>query len=520
MTIEERARTLNHADIVDVLLRNDELERQLAWFKKQMFGERSERRSAEPDPRQLALGEQFAESEQPAEAAPKKSVKGYDRSAKPRQFSDEDEPREWFDGSVPIKTIQVPDPRLDGLVLDKDYEVVSTKVTHRLAQRRSAYEVLRYERRVVKFNGELSAPPAPASVFDKSIADVSVLTGIIIDKCLYFNPLYRQHQRMKAAGVNLSRSALTNWVHRTGDLIMPIHRAQIASILSSSHLTIDETANKAGHIKPGKLKRGWFWALYGGEQEIGFIHTESRSLKELQKLLGANERVLQSDGLDLYQRYAARVKEVVHAECWSHTRRQFLKAEKIEPELTDEVVKRIRKFYEIEEKIRERDLTGAKKLEYRAEHSRPLVDDFFTWLQSTQQQHLLLPSSPFTKALNYALTRENELKVFLTDPDVAIDTNHNEREIRTPVMARRNYLFCWTEIGAEYLAAFHSLIGSCRLQGIDPRTYLIDVLQRVQTHPASDIGMLIPRLWKEHFADAPLKSDIDISTDQVESLLP
>jgi transposase len=122
---------------------------------------------------------------------------------------------------------------------------------------------------------------------------------------------------------------------------------------------------------------------------------------------------------------------------------------------------------------------------------------------------VLLPSNPFTQAARYALEREAALKVFLEYPDVPLDTNHLEREIRAIALGRRNWLFCWTEIGARHVGIVQSLLASCRLQGVDPYIYLVDVLQRVDTHPAFEVQLLTPRLWKQHFADHPLRSDLD-----------
>lgn len=90
-----------------------------------------------------------------------------------------------------------------------------------------------------------------------------------------------------------------------------------------------------------------------------------------------------------------------------------------------------------------------------------------------------------------------------------IDTNHVERNLRAIPMGRKGWLFCWTEIGAEYVGIIQSLLTTCRLQGIDPYTYLVDVLQRVGMHPARDVAELTPRLWKERFAANPLRSDLD-----------
>lgn len=104
--------------------------------------------------------------------------------------------------------------------------------------------------------------------------------------------------------------------------------------------------------------------------------------------------------------------------------------------------------------------------------------------------------------------RRAGLEVFLTDPDVPIDINHIERALRVIPMGRKSRLFCWTELGAKHVGIIQSLLFTCRLHGVDPYTYLVDVLQRVSMHPARRVADLTPRLWKQHFADKPLRSDL------------
>ena len=120
-----------------------------------------------------------------------------------------------------------------------------------------------------------------------------------------------------------------------------------------------------------------------------------------------------------------------------------------------------------------------------------------------------MPSNPLTKALKYALARVDSLKVFLGDPDVPIDTNHLERALRPIPMGRKNYLFCWTELGAKQVGIIQSLLVTCKLQDINPYTYMVDVLQRISQHPASQVIELTPRVWKEKFAGNPLLSDLE-----------
>jgi len=97
-----------------------------------------------------------------------------------------------------------------------------------------------------------------------------------------------------------------------------------------------------------------------------------------------------------------------------------------------------------------------------------------------------------------------------SDPEIPIDTNELERALRVIPMGRKNWLFCWTEVGAKYVGVFQSLIVTCKMHGIDPYTYLVDVLQRVSDHPQSEIHLLTPGQWKGHFGDNPRCSLIDI----------
>jgi transposase len=96
-----------------------------------------------------------------------------------------------------------------------------------------------------------------------------------------------------------------------------------------------------------------------------------------------------------------------------------------------------------------------------------------------------------------------------------MDTNHLEREIRPIPMGKRNWLFCWTELGAEHVGIIQSLISTCKLHDINPTTYLIDVLQGIDHHPAKDITELTPRVWKEKFGDSPLRSILDSDVNYV-----
>lgn len=273
---------------------------------------------------------------------------------------------------------------------------------------------------------------------------------------------------------------------------------------------MDETPIKAGRAGPGKMKACYFWPVYGELHEICFPFFESRAHSNVEKVLGLKPvegSVLLSDGYGAYETYTSKTG-LTHAQCWTHCRGEFINAESAEPELAAKALEFIGALYTVEAKIREAKLKGEAKREYRLDHARPIVATFFTWVQDRLNAQGLLPSNPLTKALAYAHKRRAALEVFLADPDVPVDTNHLERALRPIPLGRKNWNFCWTELGAQHVGVVQSLIATCRLHEVDPYDYLVDVLQRVGQHPAADVAQLTPRLWKQHFGKAPLRSDI------------
>jgi transposase len=128
----------------------------------------------------------------------------------------------------------------------------------------------------------------------------------------------------------------------------------------------------------------------------------------------------------------------------------------------------IGELYQVEDHLKKEGLTGERKRAYRQEQAKPIVDRFFAWVNERFEAQGLLPSNPLTKALAYARDRRQALEVFLSDPDVPIDTNHLERILRVIPMGRRAWLFCWTELGAKQVGMIQSLLVTCRQHGVDP----------------------------------------------------
>ena len=493
----------------------DSLSQQLEWFKRQLFGRKSEKRLVLDTAHQPLLDGLLDTEPDAAASAPSETVTYERRKGKQRDEDCVTDEGLRFDESVPVHTIELSAPQLQGPDA-ADYEIIAYKTTRRLAQRPASYVVLEYIRPVIKrkSTSALMTVPAPSALWEGTIADVSVVAGLIEDKCVYYLPLYRQHQRMARSGVTVSRGALTNWVHRAAELLRPVYDAQLRHILLSKVLAMDETPIRAGRERrKRKMHRGWLWPLYGDAEEVAFTYCTNHGRAHVLETLGGFAGTLLCDGNSAYEHYARVNPAVTHAQCWSHTRRYFERAQNAEPGAVAEALDYIAELYRIEKHIRHNELTDEAKRVYRIEHARPVVDDFFEWCDGQSQRIDLLPKNPLTRAIGYAKDRRGALSVYLTDPDLQIDTNHLEREIRPVTIGRKNWMFCWTEVGAERLAILHSLTSTCRLQGVHPYTYLVDVLQRISIHPDSAVEALTPRRWKALFAADPLRSDLQFTVN-------
>jgi hypothetical protein len=198
---------------------------------------------------------------------------------------------------------------------------------------------------------------------------------------------------------------------------------------------------------------------------VAFPFARSRGHRHAVEILGEYCGTLISDD---YGAYEAKRDAVTHASCWAHVRRKFVEAEDVEPERVRRVLDWIRGFYRIEDEIREQKLESEAKLAKRADESQPLVMELFAWLEQELVASALLPTNPFTNAARHALKLKSCLEIFLSDPEVPIDTNHLERALRPIPMGRKAWLFCWTEVGAERVGIIQSLISTCVIHGVDP----------------------------------------------------
>jgi transposase len=226
----------------NALLRDEilQLKARIDWFEKQLFGSKSEKRLIE-NPHQGDLLTEATATDVLAED--KKQTITYERGTAKKNRPDDctTDAGLRFSDEVPVEIIRVNPPELQGDAA-QDYEIIDTKISRKLAQQPASYVVLQYETPVIKHKETqvVKTTAMPNQVLDSSLADVSLLVGLLVDKFLYHLPLYRQHQRMSYQGITVSRASLTNWVKRAIELLRPIVEAQLAHVLLGKVLAMDD----------------------------------------------------------------------------------------------------------------------------------------------------------------------------------------------------------------------------------------------------------------------------------------
>lgn len=358
------------------------LKHPLEWFKRQVFGSKSERFAPEFDPTQMHLGEGLSVPTTLPESL--KSVPAHTRRLPTTDLASAETVPVFDESRVPVETITVIAAAMKQLAPEA-FEVIGEKVSYRLAQRPGSFVVLKYVRPLIKRleSQTLLCAPAPVGVLEGSRADVSFIADLLVDKFAYHLPLYRQHQRLTDAGITVSRPWLTQLAQRGIGLLEPIYDAQFASIQSSRVKAMDETPIKAGRSGHGNLKTGYFWPVYGQDDEVCFPFFPSRSHDKVRVVLGLQhprDAVLISAGYAAYQRYAEKTG-LTHAQCWAHARRTFFEAQASEPVGVAEALEHIQAIYKIEADLREHKLTGEAKQHHRLTHSKPTVEAFFAWVE-------------------------------------------------------------------------------------------------------------------------------------------
>lgn len=338
--------------------------------------------------------------------------------------------------------------------------------------------------------------PAPSRPIARGLAGPALLAHVLVSKYADHLPLYRQSQIYARAGLDLDRSTLAGWVGGAHELFEPLVGALARHVFSATHLHADDTPYPVLAPGTGKTRTARIWDYvrderpWGGEAPpaVLFRYTPDRKGEHPRAHLADFRGTLHADGYAGFDRLfeTDRIKE---AACWAHVRRKFFDIHKAtQSPIAWEALERIGALYTIESEIRGKPPDERRVV--RKTRAGPLLEELKTWLINTVRQ--LSKKSDLAGAIHYALSRWEALCRYRDDGRTEIDNNAAERSLRTIALGRKNHLFAGADTGGERAASIYSLIGTAKLNGLDPEAYLRYVLERIAEHPINRIQELLP----------------------------
>jgi transposase len=328
---------------------------------------------------------------------------------------------------------------------------------------------------------------APARLIEGGMVTTAFVSHIVVAKYGWYSTLYRQMQIVAGYGVEIDRQTLSRWIKEAARMLKSLYERQLAAMHLHSHLFCDETRMPVLDPGRGRTKTCQLWAHATDDRPwrgpaptaVAYVFAGGRGKKEIAAQLATFSGTLQVDGYGAYKALAKDKRAagaIQLAFCLAHARRKFVAVFKsTKSPFAQEVVERIAAVYAIEKTIR--GLDADQRRAARQAETKPLMTALKARLDETRDG--LSIQSTLTEAINYTLNHWAGLTLFLDDGRLEPDTNIVERSIRPIGIGRRNSLFCGDEGGGETWAILSSLINTCKLQEIDPETYLTDVLERI-----------------------------------------
>jgi transposase len=463
----------------------EKLKLQIARLKRMQFGKSSEKLSEQIEQLELLI----EELETPAQAAPAPVAAQIPVKSKPvRRPLPEHLPR-----VAVVHDAACSCPQCGG-----ELRKIGEDISETLEFVPEHWKVIRHIRPKMACEGcnLISQAPAPSRPIAKGIAGPGLLAHVLVSKYCDHLPLYRQSEIYARAGVELERSTLADWVGESAALLAPLVERIGQHVFSATKLHADDTPVPVLAPGMGKTKTGRLWTYVRDDRPAGsadppavlFRYTPDRKGEHPKSHLEDFRGILQADGYAGFHHLygSGRIQE---AACWAHVRRKFfdIHAANQSP-IAKEALDRIGALYAVETQIRGK-LPDVRKAQRQAQ-AGPLLENLRIWLNATIAR--LSAKSDLALAIRYSTSRWTALTRYRDDGTLEIDNNTAERALRAVALGRKNYLFCGSDNGGERAAAIYSLIGTAKLNGLDPEAYLRHVLNIIADHSINRLDELLP----------------------------
>jgi transposase len=477
----------------------DALTQQLDWFKRQVFGQKSERIIDE-------LGNQLElPIEIPLPEDDKADTVLIPEHIKRKPTKGKGEFKLDLPDNIPVEEVihELSGKDLICPKTGKTMVVIGQESVDKLAKTGVDYFIKRHTYIKYGVPGEalsgVKQAPAPPCIIEGSKFDVSFMVDLTVEKFAYHLPLNRVQERLAASEIFVSRQALSALLINLGDKLVPLYDLMRQKIFESGVIFTDDTPVKMIVKGHKKAKNGRMWIYLGGNPNAPPYHvydfTEDWRHTHPIEFLKDFQGTFHADAYDAYEKIDKARDDVVWAPCWAHARREFERAlASGKSEFCLEILKLIRYLFMYERVAWNR--SPEERLKIRQECETELVVKIFTCLIEELSATDLLPSSPRFKAINYMLRRKENFMVYLSNPDIRMDNNPAERALRKVCLGKKNWMFVGSLKGGNTAAVLFSIVQTCRAMKINPKEYLQDIYTRLLDHPAKKLDELLPDQWQ------------------------
>jgi transposase len=345
------------------------------------------------------------------------------------------------------------------------------------------------------------AAPKPAMPIAKGLPGPGLLAHLIVSKYVDHLPLHRRERVYERQGLLLPRSTLCDWLAASAHLLRPLYNLMRTVVLQSRALHTDDTTVKMQDPVTHRLSTARLWTYLGDAAHPynGFDFTVNRKRDGPQQFLANYQGYLHADAFSGYdglylpepRTATARITEVA---CNAHARRKFYEARGSDALRSHQALAYYGQLYELERRAKDLDFSDTQRLQMRQDLAVPILVKFHQWLEA--QRRDVLPKSPLAEALGYALHNWTALVRYTEAGYLAIDNNVAEREMKRIAIGRKNWLFVGSPQGGQTAAVLISFTSTCHRLGVEPWAYLQDVLARLPTTSAGQLGDLLPDHWQ------------------------
>ena len=352
----------------------------------------------------------------------------------------------------------------------------------------------RREKRVCKACVESTVVAAPLAdaIIPKSLVSDRVVIDTVLNKYVAHLPLYRQSVLLERdSGVEISRATMDGWVMRVGELLTPVVSRMKSELLAGSYIQADETPVAVQkHDRSGTNHQAYLWQYGTPGGAVVFDFRMGRAREGPKAFLNLYQGLLQTDGYAAYDGVGG--PGVIHAACWSHARRKFTDALKLNPKdaTAARLLASIDTLFTIDARAREQALSHAQRHELRQQEAPQLLDALRDGLKAARAQ--CLPASATAKAANYTLSLWQKLTRLLDHPELELSTNLAENSMRSIALGRKNWLHFGHKDAGPRIAAILSVIESCRRLELNPRDYLAKILPGLANKSIQQLSDLTP----------------------------